>query len=152
MPFRSPSVFNFYLPDYQPPGDLIGYTPTRRIPREALFAPEFQVLTSVISNKMVNEFVSIGRQLYVRGRPRVGQSRIYFNLDEEIELAKDNANLPEILRRFDLWLCNGSLSEKTKTTIINAITSESTKASQARQRLEEALIAVVLSPDCAVEE
>ena len=83
---------------------------------------------------------------------RVGRCRIVFNLDEEIELAKDNANLPEILRRFDLWLCNGSMSEETKTNIINAITSESTSANQATQRLEEALIAVILSPDCAVEE
>ena len=27
LPFRSPTVFNYYLPDFQPPGDLIGYTP-----------------------------------------------------------------------------------------------------------------------------
>ncbi|MGI9475014.1 MAG: DUF1800 domain-containing protein [Rubripirellula sp.] len=152
MPFRAPSVFNYYLPDYQPPGDLIGYTPSSRIPREGLFAPEFQVLTAVTGNKTINRFSSFARRLYVQYNMRLGSCRITFNLDEEIDLAKDNANLPEILRRFDLLLCNGSLRDETKAGIIQAITSESTAESQAGLRLEEALLAVILSPDCAIEE
>ena len=80
------------------------------------------------------------------------QLTISFDLQPELDLAKDNANLPEILRRFDLLLCHGSLSEETKTSIISAITSESTVESENVLRLEEALLAVLLSPDCAVEE
>jgi hypothetical protein len=80
------------------------------------------------------------------------QLKISFDLTPELELAKDNANLPEILRRFDLLLCHGSLSEETKSSIISAITSESTAESQNQERLEEALLAVLLSPDCAIEE
>ena len=78
--------------------------------------------------------------------------KISFDLTPELELAKDNANLPEILKRFDLLLCHGSLSEETKTSIINAIVSESTAEDQNVLRLEEALLAVLLSPDCAIEE
>lgn len=152
MPFRAPSVFNYYLPDYQPPGDLIGYDPSRRIPTNGLFAPEFQVLDAVTSNRLMNRFGSFARNRYVQYGMRVGTCRITFNLGEELELAKDNANLPELLRRMDLWLCNGSMSEDTKTSITNAITSESTAASQNVARLEELLLAVVLSPDCAIEE
>ena len=153
MPFRAPSVFNFYLPDYQPPGDLIGYRPSRRIPREGLFAPEFQVLTAVTSNRTMNRFSNWTRNRYVRYTMRDGvQLTISFDLQPELDLAKDNANLPEILRRFDLLLCHGSLSEETKTSIISAITSESTVESENVLRLEEALLAVLLSPDCAVEE
>ena len=152
MPYRAPSVFNYYLPDYQPPGDLVGHPPSSRIPREGLFAPEFQVLTAVSANRTINRFSYIARVRYIQYGMRKNSCRISFNLDEELELAKDNANLPEILRRFDLWLCSGSLSEQTKTSIINAITSESTSASQNVLRLEEALAAVILSPDCAIEE
>ncbi len=152
MPFQAPSVFNYYLPDYQPPGDLIGYTPSRRIPREGLFAPEFQVLNAVTANRTMNRLVGYARNRFVPHGTRGGTCRIYFDLDEELQLAKDNANLPEILRRFDLWLCNGTLSEDTKTSIINAITSESSASNQNTQRLEEALLAVLLSPDCAIEE
>jgi uncharacterized protein (DUF1800 family) len=153
MPFRAPSVFNYYLPDYQPPGDLIGYRPSQRVPREAIFAPEYQVLTAVTSNRTINRFSSWTRNLNVRYNMRDGvQLKISFDLTPELELAKDNANLPEILRRFDLLLCHGSLSEETKSSIISAITSESTAESQNQERLEEALLAVLLSPDCAIEE
>lgn len=150
MPFRSPSVFNYYLPDYQPPGDLIGLTPTSRIPREALFAPEFQVLTAVTSNRTINRFVSFARNRYSQYNMRVGSCRISFDLQEEVGLAADTANLPDILRRFDLLLCNGSLSEETKASIIDAINS--VPNATAEERLEQALLAVILSPDCAIEE
>ncbi len=153
MPFRAPSVFNFYVPDYQPPGELIGYRPSQRIPREALFAPEFQVMTAVTSNRLMNRFSYWTRSRNVRYTMRDGaQLTISFDLTPELELAKDNANLPEILRRFDLLLCHGSLSEETKTSIINAVTSESTAENENEMRLEEVLLAVLVSPDCAIEE
>ena len=123
MPFRAPSVFNYYLPDYQPPGDLIGYRPSQRIPREGLFAPEFQVLTAVTSNRTMNRFSYWTRDRFVRYTMRDNTKlTISFDLTPELELAKDNANLPEILRRFDLLLCHGSLSEETKASIISGIT------------------------------
>lgn len=150
MPFRAPSVFNYYLPDYQPPGDLIGYVPTRRIPREALFAPEFQVMTALTANRLLNRFVIFSRNRYVQYGTRKGTCRITFDLNEELELARDTGNLPEILRRFDLLLCYGSLSEETKANIINAIVTEPN--TNYVERLEEALCAVLVSPDCAVEE
>lgn len=152
MPFRAPSVFNYYLSDYQPPGELIGFTPSRRIPREGLFAPEFQVHTAVTANRTMNRFTSFARNRFAQYNMRGGRCRIDFDLGPELELARDNANLPEILRRFDLWLCYGSLSEQTKASIISAITSESTSRYQNVQRLEEVLLAVLLSADCAIEQ
>ena len=56
-PFQSPSVFNFYLPDFQPHGPLLTYQPTRRIPREAIFAPEFQILSTVTANRFINRII-----------------------------------------------------------------------------------------------
>lgn len=153
LPFDAPSVFNYYLPDYQPP-DLVGVAPSRRIPYDSLYAPEFQVLTAVTSTKLINRFKTFARVRYVEDYSfRVNKSRISFNLDEELELAKNLNNLPEILSRFDLLLCNGTLSEETKTNIIDAITLETAgNDGRFRERLEEALLAVILSPDCAIEE
>ncbi len=151
MPFRSPSVFNFYLPDYQPPGDLIGYNPSRRIPREGLFAPEFQVLNAVTANKTMNLLTAYVRNRYVSHGMRKGTCRIFFDLDEELDLARNVNNLPEILRRFDLLLCNGSLKEETKQSIIAGITAENPSSGDYKTVLEEALLAIVLSPDCAIE-
>ncbi|WP_436717699.1 DUF1800 family protein [Roseiconus lacunae] len=153
MAYRSPTVFNFYLPDYQPPGDLIGYNPSRRIPSDALYAPEFQILNGVTANKTMNRLRSFCLNRYSQYSMRKGTCRISFNLDEEIELARDLDNLDEILRRFDLLLCNGSLSETTKTHIKDAVIAETTGRDYNNvQRVESILHALVVSPDCAIEE
>lgn len=152
LPFRSPSVFNFYLPDYQPPG-LVGVTPSRRYPQRHLYAPEFQILTAVTNNRMTNYFHTWARLRYFDSPTRKDRCRLYFDLDEELELAKDLANMPEILRRFDLLLCNGTLSEETKANIITAVTTHTAGADHRyASRVSESLIAVLLSPDCVIEE
>lgn len=152
-PFDSPSVFNYYLPDFQPPGDLIGYTPTRRNPSDALVAPEFQILNAVTSNKTLDRFRTFCRNLEVR-RPVVeGVCDIDFHLEPEMELARDLNNMDAILERLDLWFCNGTLREQTKTVIKEAIRIETQDRDwMFRQRLTTMLNAVVISPDCAVEQ
>lgn len=153
MPFDAPSVFNYYLPDFQPPGDLIGYTPSRRNPFGAIFSPEFQILNGVTANLTLNRFRSWCYNQNMNYGMRKGSCRITFHLEPEMDLARDLANLDEILQRFDLWLCNGSLSEATKTSIKDAITAETTGIdSWYAQRVEVMLNAVILSPDCAVEQ
>ncbi|MCO8122642.1 DUF1800 domain-containing protein [Stieleria sp. TO1_6] len=153
MPFRSPSVFNYYLPDYQPPGDLIGYQPSRRNPYDSLFAPEFQILNAVTANRMLNRLRTYCRNRYTQHGMRKGSCRITFHLEPEIELAQDLDNMDEILQRFDLWLCNGTLSEETKTSIKNAVIAETEGRDYAYvDRLEIMLNAVLVSPDCAIEQ
>ena len=158
-PYRSPSVFNFYLPDFQPPGGLIGFHASRRNPHDALYAPEFQVLDAVTANRSVNRFMSWVRNRYVRttlfndnGVNVICQ--IDFDLDDEYALVRDIANMPQYLRQLDLLLCNGSLSEETKDHIISAVQAHAAGTSDYHTeiRLEETLLAVLLSPDCAIEE
>ena len=158
IPYRAPSVFNYYLPDYQAPGEVSEYRPSARIPQSNLVTPEFQVLTAVTSNRTINRLYSLARNLRTNDTTRRmtnGQRvrcKISFNLGDEIDLAADNANLPEILRRFDLLLCSGSLSDETKANIIEAITSESTSPGENELRLKEALLAVIISAECAIDE
>ena len=59
----------------------------------------------------------------------------------------------EILKRFDLLLCNGTLSEESKNAIIANVTAETGgNNGQYITRLEQMLLAVIFSPDCAIEE
>ena len=157
--YRSPSVFNFYLPDFQPPGPLIGFRPSRRNPHDALFAPEFQILDAVTANRAINRIAGWIRNRYVRtylfnNNGTNVWCQIDFDLSEEEALARNIANMPELLKRFDLLLCNGSLSEQTKDLIIASVEEHapSTSDYHTRVRLEESLLAVLLSPDCAIEE
>ena len=43
--------------------------------------------------------------------------KISFDLTPELELAKDNANLPEILKRFDLLLCHELVKAKQASSM-----------------------------------
>ena len=153
LPYRSPSVFNYYLPNYQPPA-LTGVTPSRRNPYDALYAPEFEILNDVSANRTTNRLAIFCRNRYVQYGMRVGTCRLTFQLDEELELAKDLNNLDEILRRFDLKFCNGTMSEETKTNIKTAVTLyTSGRDDWYVGRLEEILNAVItLSPDGVIEQ
>ncbi|MFK8113356.1 MAG: DUF1800 family protein [Rubripirellula sp.] len=158
-PYRSPSVFNFYLPDFQPPGDLIGFQPSRRNPHGAIFAPEFQIVTAVTANRTINRIQnwmrnrSVYTGLYIANGVDL-RNTITFDLDAEYDLVRDPANLPELLRRLDLLLCNGSLSERTKQIITDSMAAHAPSESDYHTeiRLEETLIGILTSADCAIEE
>lgn len=153
LPFRSQTVFNYYLPDYQPPGNLTTYTPSRRNPYGAAFAPELQLLNGVTANKTINEIKQHIRQRYVQFGMRVGTCRITFNLNEELEMMKNLGNIDELLERYDLLLCNGTLTEDTKAVIKSSLTAEPVNLSSTNdERLEELLLAILISPDCVIEE
>jgi uncharacterized protein (DUF1800 family) len=55
-PYQTPSVFNFYLADYQPAGDLANYNPSSRIPLKEIATPEFQIVNAISANRSVNLF------------------------------------------------------------------------------------------------
>jgi hypothetical protein len=60
-PYESPSVFNFYVTDYQPSGDILNYSPTTRLPNGSLFTPEFQIVNAITSNRTANLFRDLVR-------------------------------------------------------------------------------------------
>ncbi len=160
-PYRSPSVFSFYLPDFQPPGPMIGHKPSRRNPQGALYAPEFQVLNAVTANRSINRLMNWVRNrrvvttLYNNSADNILlRCTITFDLDTEYESVRNIAGMPDLLKKFDLLLCCGSLSEETKNTIIQAVQNHAATESNYHTeiRLEESLLAVLISPDCAIEE
>ncbi len=122
----SPSVFNFYLPDYQPNGAIAD---------QDLVAPELQIHTSatavnyinLVYDWFINEYygeVSVVASSTVINAPGYESNDlnpvdyIYLDITDEIALA----NNPEALvDRLDLIITGGLFSEATKTNIINAI-------------------------------
>ena len=173
-PYKTPTVFNFFTPDFQT-HRLVGYIPSRRLPYRELYHPEFQILdaTSIIAlTDWVNEICRAqGTSLEMTGH--VGFCRITFDLSTEIQMATDDSHggetpinpndyddpvankgrMKEILEHFDLMLCNGSLEESTKRIIYEGLaTTAGDGPAQATERVEQMLLAIVISPDCAVEE
>lgn len=162
-PYQAPSVFNFYLPDYQPAGDLIGFVPSSRIPNEALVAPEFQILNSVTANRGLNTFhdaVANGfiqqtvypRDVTVANPPITAPvtSRVIFNFDREQALANDPVKLVEHL---DLLLCGGTLNEQSRDLLVSELNKlPSTNNAERLIRAKAAVMCVLTSPGYMVCE
>ncbi|MEM9588901.1 MAG: DUF1800 family protein, partial [Planctomycetota bacterium] len=164
-PYSSPTVFNFYLPSYQPPGDLIGYSPSRRIPNGTVYAPEFQLMTGVTANNLTNHYVGsiynqeVFQNLYtsVSAGYRF-ENRIKLNLDYEKTLAFDNADVPKLLEHLDLVHAHGSIPEAFKQRIAEVVLQETAWQQQnndpnvENERVEACLEAILLSPFGACSE
>ncbi len=158
-PYGAPSVFNFYLPDFQPPGEINGYRTSPQSVSDALYAPEFQVMDAVVANKTINKYISWLRTQYIdttlySGNGYLFKNRITFNLSDELAMVASPAGVPALLEQLDLRLCNGTLSEESKTVITTALQAyaNATNSTDARIRLDEILIGVINSPDCMIEE
>ncbi|MBC9866686.1 MAG: DUF1800 family protein [Opitutae bacterium] len=135
-PYRSPSVFNFYLPDFVPSGEL-GET--------GLYGPEFQILDDSTGMKTFQLFsILIDRGL--QGALAGGANpRPTLDLSTEIELAGDAEALVEHL---DLLLCHNSLGQKTKAIIVDSV--EAIPNSFRQDRAKRAVLLVSISPESVV--
>ena len=148
--YDAPSVFNFYGPDDQPPGPLVGYTPKKLVPNNFVAAPELQIFTAVSANTIANRF----RSLVNNGYDAYGLlyndddkllCAITFDFTAETDLG---VNPDALMNHLDLLLCHGSMKDSTKSIIASAIAAESDDNAT---RAKGAILSTILSPDCAVQ-
>ena len=149
-PFRSPSVFNFFRPGYVPPNT--------RLAELKATAPEFQLVNESTVGQYVNFLENILPDgIYVRGPeliepPMKDSSTDGFDLapdySAEIALATDATAL---VRRLNLLLAAGRLSETTETTIINAVKSDKLIASSPDSAKSKTVARAILFVMCAPE-
>ena len=152
-PYEAHHVFNFYLPDYQPPGPITSYVPSRRLPNGSMFAPEFQIMTSVAANRTANRYfydVRDANSFYRVLNSSAGrlENTITRDFSTEESLAADPAAL---MTHLDLILCHGSMSDSAKEVIATAI-EEETEKTNLTLRARSAILAVLTSPDFMVTE
>lgn len=134
FPFSSPSVFNFYLPDYEPPGP---------IGDAGLFGPEFQILNSVFGITTPNNLYNL-----------IHTSAGGFSLDLAPQAALAD-NPGTLVDNLDLLLTHGTLSTASREkilTAVNGITTAMVPSGSTLQltRARMAAYLVVISPDFAV--
>ena len=154
-PYGSPSVFNFYLPDYQPPGVLGSVLGSRRLPQRTLYAPEFQVLTPVSNNRTSNRirWDIYSEQVqndvgYFDNQPLKSIIKFDYTRYKEL-LVEDRDKMMDML---DLLLCNGTMSQATKANIpvvIDQVFNERPWMDD-HELFTGALYAVISSPSCVV--
>lgn len=134
-PLSAPSVFNFYLPGYQPVGE---------IGEQQLVAPEFQITNSntIIELSNLLRIAVVGD--FVNDLSEAPFAKATLTLDGLLPLAGEpNA----LLDRLDLLFTYGTLSEDTRL----AITELATLIDDPELRVRVAAYLLLISPDYAVE-
>ncbi|HSF90553.1 MAG TPA: DUF1800 domain-containing protein [Saprospiraceae bacterium] len=137
MPLASRTVFNFFLPDFQPIGPIAD---------NGLVGPEFQIHNSRTSVEFINRVNDWAVWGYVMDDWEAENPHVTYNIDELTPLARD----PEVLiNRLDVLFTHGTLSERTRQIIKDAITPlVSDNYRYNRTRL--ALYLIMISPDYAI--
>lgn len=132
-PMRAPSVFNWFRPDYAPPGEVMARN---------LVAPEFQI---------THETTATGYANFITWTVRDGfgwnDTAILGNYSAEIALANNPSSL---LDRLNLLLTSGRMSASTRQTILDAVNA--IPASQAATRVHTAVALTMISSDFIVQK
>jgi uncharacterized protein (DUF1800 family) len=151
LPYRAPSVFNYYRPDFRPPG-YQNYTPSRAIPNGELYSPEAQIFTPVFTNR----FQSL---LYRHLHNNVSSyNSLNFSTSFTAEEALATTGMADddfsaLLERLDLLHCHGSLSEQSKTAINTAlVTGHLAGNNNASELARLAIFGVLGAPESAIDE
>lgn len=131
-PLSSPSVFNFYSPNYQPPGEMA---------QNGAFGPEFQIMheTSLVDSYNYMEYWVY----YADEEPGV-YTRNYAAF---VALA---GNPTALVDKLDLLLTSGTLSPEARSTIVNAVSL--VPANDPGERFKMALMLFQGAPDYMVQK
>jgi uncharacterized protein (DUF1800 family) len=132
--FMSPSVFNFFAPDYAPQGPVAN---------ARLLAPEFQITTDSQLLGTSNTMYALINWGYGFGNNNP------VNLDYS-EFAPIAGDPPKLVDQLDLLLTGGMTSATTRNAIIGAVSAE--PAANAVERVRKAAYLFAISPDYAIQK
>jgi uncharacterized protein (DUF1800 family) len=133
MPLWAPSVFNFYLPDHRPAGELRN---------RGLTAPELEIASAsnlIQTDNLLQRIVFRGLDPFYNE----AQDIIHLDLRHETLLASDPKAL---LDHLDILLTHGSLTHNTRMAVMTAIALEPT----ADLKVRTAIHLIIDSPDFVV--
>ncbi|MEO8615480.1 MAG: DUF1800 family protein [Luteolibacter sp.] len=138
QPYNSPSVFNFYSPNYLPPGP---------VGDAGLVAPEFQILNATTAVSSPNYFYNsiANRDLHRWG---TADSTRTVRPDFTRETALAGTDIDALIRRLDLHLTCGSLSPREFQSIREALLriDSSVTSTWQTERVNLAVYLILTSP------
>lgn len=142
--FNSNSVFNFYLPDHQPNGEIAN---------QDLFAPEYNLHTTLTAPGYINEVyrwtINWGELMRTWEGDWMNENEVQFDLNSLMQLAKD----PEtFVNELDRLLVHGTMSNSTRSIVRTAMDSlyPGQWYNQLEERVRLGVYLVLISPDYAV--
>ncbi|NNE55742.1 MAG: hypothetical protein HKN32_06955, partial [Flavobacteriales bacterium] len=153
-PMAAPSVFNFFLPTYAPPGEIF---------EAGLVAPEFQIVNSAAATDYINIMygmllsdyymdVTTGVSTVIPGSPDYDNPLSYpenivqIDVADEVALAED---VPQMIDRLDILLTGGTMTQPSKDAIIETVEQFSFEPSIAAKL---AILMVMIAPDYVIQK
>jgi uncharacterized protein (DUF1800 family) len=130
---HSPTVFNFFSPDYSAPG---------AIAEAGLKSPEFEITNETSVVTVANYF-----RTAIYGALGPSTARITLNLSNEIALA---ANPAQLVDHLNILLLAGNMSPEMQTILINAVTQ--IPSNNPTERARTAIYLVINSPEFTVDK
>ena len=137
-PLKSPSVFNFFSPSYQPAGAL----------KDAdILAPEFEIHTEGTMAKMTNHlhWRSVSMNNFERASPDAKDIMVNYNRERDLARTSDN----ELIEHLNTLLLAGSMSDRMKTVLADYLAT--IDADNPERKAVEAVALVITSPEFAVQ-
>lgn len=136
-PLSSPSVFNFFRPDYSQPGE---------IKDRELVSPEFQIMDETSIIKVTNRLLA--STLWSHNFKHDGDGkRIVIDISREMNLEPDRQ---AFLDHLDLLLLGGRMSAELREEV-NQMMDARDNPNSASLRVVEAIFVIVTSPEAALQ-
>lgn len=142
-PLSSPTVFNFFEPDYQAPGPIAN---------QDLYSPEFQILTESTITRMNNTIRNRGIDWFV-GMTNPQPTWPLVQLDDlsAIVTPANATTHAALVDEINQRLMYGSMSTGMRSTLITMLNGLAAGTS-ARDRVRNALYVTLFSPEFAVQK
>lgn len=144
-PHRSRSVFNFFQPDYQAPGEVAG---------AGLFSPELQIVNETLITQTANRFWHQSERMHVGTpcAPCVNQWAILLDFEPYYPQA---ANPETLLDTLNVLLMNGQMSSHMRNVLITHLNNIPWMGYQdegGRNRTWGAVHLIMTSPEYMVQK
>ncbi|MBE2181189.1 MAG: DUF1800 domain-containing protein [Chthoniobacterales bacterium] len=146
FPLASPSVFNFYMPSYEPPGEITERNESVPLTELPLVGPEFQILHATTAVMTPNHLLEV---VDAEERRRPGKHSMVLDLGPQVALAD---RPQELLQNIDLLLTGGAMSDSTREIILKAVNAVPDGSVAAlRERAKLAVYLAMISPDYVIQ-
>ena len=142
-PLHARTVFNFFLPDYKPTGEIAA---------GGWVAPEFQIQTDgyVTNFSNVLDWMTWNYQNNPSQWADPDMTKIV--IETERGLASNNATIDAFIERLNLLLMSGSMSTHMKSTLRTYLLTIPANAENGYRRVWEALWLIMVSPEYVIEK
>ncbi|MBS0569722.1 MAG: DUF1800 family protein [Proteobacteria bacterium] len=142
-PLESPTVFNFYLPDYQQPGTFAD---------NGLYSPEFQITntsTTYTSSNIYYWFTAQGYQGYTTGTPAAPPvDRPLIDLSS---LTANAANPTAMVSTINASMMYGAMSAAMNTRLTTMLNEMKSGGTSPTEMAWSAIYVTMLSPEYSVQ-